>query len=126
MRAKRQPRRRGHDFQRVSNDPQGDRLSRFAELQAARERVERRRLLHAQLVDTARRLSLLNPDGVQVHAVLPEVDDPLVLCETLREEELDFPIGAEEFWATWRIGLVRDPPVVPDAVYEVSESETDD
>ena len=111
--------------QHPNSDHLGDCLSWFEEMaqeQAERERVEERRRLQSNLEATARLLTVQDPAHVLVHAVMPDSNDPLEEMDPRLEDELDFPVSSEEFWATWRIGVVREIPEDDDGVHHIQEN----
>lgn len=115
MRGKASPQQ--HAFRRLLVDgrlgrPQQDRV------QEERARSARRqRLLH---------LLYAASHPPNVHVVVPDEDDPLVDTDPLPYTDVDFPVSAVEFWATWRIGVEREPVVDTSAMHTVSDSENDD
>jgi hypothetical protein len=107
-------------LRRAFRRPLGDERAREQQARGLeiRARAARRHRLWQLLVDIAHSLC--------VNAVMPDVDDPLVEAHPLPDTDVDFPVSAVEFWATWRIGVERDPVVGSMTVHAVSDSDEED
>ena len=97
----------------------------MAREQVAREQQDNLRRIGVYLQVTAQRLNLQEPERT-VNAVLPDPDDPLGSVDPTPDSDMDFPVGGEEFWSTWRIGIVREPENNDYASHNIYESDEDE
>ena len=95
------PRRDCPDWLRPPTQAQQDRDRQAARLRTVIQFLEA----------NAGRLNRREPPRLEVHAILPDDDDPLESMEQTPATEVEFPVSSEEFWTTWRIGLEREPVV---------------